>query len=386
MRTLKRYYETDRERILSNCSISGFICQDGERVSGDAIMTSIAVMRDRGNGLGGGFAAYGIYPDMAEHYALHIMYDDSPDRDATERLLREDFDIDEHERIPTRRHPAISDPPAFWRYFVRPKPELLAAYRAQEKTEDDFIVDTAMRINRTIEGAFVVSSGKNMGVFKGVGFPEEIGAFFRLEDYEAYTWTAHGRFPTNTPGWWGGAHPFALLDTTVVHNGEISSYGINMRYLEMFGYSCTMRTDTEVVAYLFDLLLRKHKLPLEVACKVLAPPFWTHIEHMNPKDRELMRALRMVYGSAELNGPFAVIFGKRDLMVGLNDRVKLRPLVAAVKGERLYLSSEECGIREIEPAPDKVWMPLAGEPTVGRLKPGAYERAIGKGTKEVVPA
>ena len=25
------------------------------------------------------------------------------------------------------------------------------------------------------------------------------------------------------PGWWGGAHPFALLDYSVVHNGEISS-------------------------------------------------------------------------------------------------------------------------------------------------------------------
>ena len=28
------------------------------------------------------------------------------------------------------------------------------------------------RINTTISGAYVVSSGKNMGVFKAVGFPK----------------------------------------------------------------------------------------------------------------------------------------------------------------------------------------------------------------------
>jgi glutamate synthase domain-containing protein 1 len=55
------------------------------------------------------------------------------------------------------------------------------------------------------------------------------------------------------PGWWGGAHPFNIFDWTVVHNGELSSYGINRRYLEMYGYKCTLQTDTEVLAYAFDL-------------------------------------------------------------------------------------------------------------------------------------
>jgi predicted glutamine amidotransferase len=87
-----------------------------------------------------------------------------------------------------------------------------------------------------------------MGVFKGVGYPEEIAAFFCLEQYEGYLWTAHGRFPTNTPGWWGGAHPFNILDWTVVHNGEISSYGINRRYLEQFGYQCTMQVFLDITA------------------------------------------------------------------------------------------------------------------------------------------
>ena len=93
-----------------------------------------------------------------------------------------------------------------------------------------------MWVNSKIENAHVFSSGKNMGCFKGVGYPEEIGEYFMLDRlYRAYTWTVHGRFPTNTQAWWGGAHPFSLLDTTVVHNGEISSYGTNRWYLEMYG-------------------------------------------------------------------------------------------------------------------------------------------------------
>jgi len=51
----------------------------------------------------------------------------------------------------------------------------------------------------------VVSSGKDVGVFKGMGYPEDIADYFRIEDYSGYMWAAHNRFPTNTPGWWGGA-------------------------------------------------------------------------------------------------------------------------------------------------------------------------------------
>ena len=198
-----------------------------------------------------------------------------------------------------------------------------------------------MLINSSVDGAFVASSGKNMGAFKGVGFPEEIGHYYLLEEYEGHTWTGHNRFPTNTPGWWGGAHPFTLLDWSIVHNGEISSYGINSRYLEAFGYKCTLGTDTEVAAYLFDLLLRRHKLPLELACKALASPLWTEIDRMPEEEQAVMRSLRAVYGPAMLNGPFAIVLGFNGGMVALNDRIKLRPLVAARQGTKLMVASEE---------------------------------------------
>ncbi len=366
-RKLKRNYEVNlkQDRILSNCGLSGFICEDGRRVSGTDIINSITVLHDRGNGLGGGFAAYGIYPEFKDLYALHLMFDDICDKEDTECLLEQNCVMELEEQIPTKRTPQIVDPPILWRYFVHPEKDVL---EKSELDEDDFMVKLVMQINSQIQGAFVVSSGKNMGAFKGVGFPEDLGVFFRLDEYKAWTWIAHSRFPTNTPGWWGGAHPFTILDWAIIHNGEVSSYGINKRYLEMFGYQCTMMTDTEVMAYLFDLLLRKHELPIEIAALAFASPFWSQIERMSREKQELLQAIRIIYGSALVNGPFAVLLGHRGGLIGLNDRVKLRPLVVGRKDDVLYMSSEECGIREICPDADAVWTPKAGEPVVGKLK------------------
>ena len=147
-----------------------------------------------------------------------------------------------------------------------------------------------VRINKSVDGAFVASSGKDMGAFKGVGYPEDIGAFYRLDEYRAWAWTAHGRFPTNTPGWWGGAHPFTLLNWSVVHNGEVSSYDANRRYVEQFGYSCELQTDTEVITYLFDLLCRRDGLSPEMAAHIMTAPSWDAIDRMPAEDAEIGRA------------------------------------------------------------------------------------------------
>jgi len=352
-------------RNISGCGLSGMMSLTGQRVDGRAIRESIALLHDRANGLGGGFAAYGIYPEFPDHYALHMMYYSGAAKDATERELDHGFDVARDERIPTRLVPTVNDPPLLWRYFVTPRGEAVA--QAQAESEDDFVLRQVMRINAEIADAYVFSSGKNMGAFKGVGHAEDLADFYRIEEYAAYIWVAHGRFPTNTPGWWAGAHPFTLLDWSGVHNGEISSYGSNKRYLEMFGYRCTMRTDTEVMAYLLDLLVRRHGLPVEIACKVISPPFWQSIDRMPPAPRNLYRTLRQVYASALVNGPFAIIFAHREAMVGVNDRIKLRPMVAARKDDFLYLASEEAAVRVLCPHPDLVWSPRAGEPVIGRL-------------------
>ncbi|MBS1333517.1 MAG: hypothetical protein HP049_03525, partial [Clostridiales bacterium] len=231
-------------RIPSGCAIAAVISREGCRMTGEGIIDAMRPMHDRSNGLGGGFAAYGIYPEFRDFYAFHMFFDTRATRKSCEAFLKERFEIVRSEIMPTRKLPAITDEPIIWRYFLAPLRSALACRQLDEKA---FVAETVMKINTEMPGAFVFSSGKNMGTFKAVGFPEDVGVFYRLEEYEGYAWTAHGRYPTNTPGWWGGAHPFALLDYSVVHNGEISSYDANRRYIEMFGYKCNLQTDTEVI-------------------------------------------------------------------------------------------------------------------------------------------
>jgi len=228
-------------RNVSGCAVSGIFSRSGRRFSGKLIIDSITVMRERSNGLGGGFAGYGIYPEYRDFYAFHIFYEDRMAKKECEEYLEEHFDIINLSKIPTRKVPQITDEPLIWRYFVAPLPTKLADSQLDER---EFVVRCVIRINTAINGAYVFSSGKNMGVFKAMGYPEDVGRFYRLEEYEGYCFTAHGRYPTNTPGWWGGAHPFALLDYSVVHNGEISSYDANRRHIEMYGYKCTLQTDS----------------------------------------------------------------------------------------------------------------------------------------------
>jgi glutamate synthase domain-containing protein 1 len=351
------------DKVIDACSLFGAMDTSGKRFSGEGVIRAIANMHFRGNGLGGGFAVYGLYPDYAQLYAFHIMFDSEAGKGRTEEYLRKEFQIAHAEEVPTRTTAAIPSGPIVWRYFLDVPPQKLSG-----KSADDYVVDKVMYINSVLEDSFVFSSGKNMGVFKGVGYPEEIADYFRLDEYEGYLWTTHGRFPTNTKGWWGGAHPFSILDWTVVHNGEISSYGINRRYLEQFGYKCTMETDTEVLAYAVDLLVRRHGLPLELVARVFSPQLWDVIDRQPPDEQKLSRSLRQVYGSLLMNGPFTIIIAHEGEMIGLTDRIRLRPLVVGVKDTMLYLSSEEAAIRLICPDLDQSWSPMGGEPIIGSLK------------------
>ena len=372
---VSNFYSDDK--VIDACSIFGAMDTTGKVFSGKGVIKAITNMHFRGNGLGGGFAIYGLYPEYPEHYVFHIMYLSQEGKAEVESFLRQQFRIAAAEEVPTQPTPAIVNPPLVWRYFLEVLPDTCLG-----QAKDDYVVEMVMRINTGMKDAFVFSSGKNMAVFKGVGYPEEIAEYFCLEQYKGYIWTAHGRFPTNTPGWWGGAHPFNILDWTVVHNGEISSYGINRRYLEEFGYICTLQTDTEVIAYAVDLLVRRHGLPVEIVAKVLAPPFWSDIERLPEGQQRLLRTLRQVYGSLLMNGPFTIIVAHHGEMIGLTDRIRLRPLTVGVKGQMLFLSSEESAIQLVCPDLERSWIPIGGEPVIGRLK--AQSNLVGAGAPVLV--
>lgn len=332
-------------RNASGCAIACIFHRDKQKENGVRIKEAMRLMHDRSNGLGAGFAAYGIYPQYENAYALHVFYDTRAAKQACENKIRESFHIEQAEEIPTKPHPNIKDAPYIWRYFVYPH---------NCENEEQKLVDFVFEIQKEIIGAYLFSCGKNMGVFKGVGYPEDIADFFQLENYDAYTWIAHGRYPTNTPGWWAGAHPFALLDKALVHNGEISSYDANRRYIEMFHYPCNLLTDTEVISYMFDYLQRVKKMTLNECAQIMAAPFWSEIDAMPQEEKRYYTMLRRNFSSLLISGPFSIILGHKDGIFALNDRFKLRALMIAQKENTYYLASEESAIRAIQMDVDSI--------------------------------
>ena len=89
----------DDEKVIDACSIFGAMDRSGRRFSGEGVIKAIANMHDRGNGLGGGLAAYGIYPEYADLYAFHIMYLSCEGKTETEEFLECNFNVIYHEEV-----------------------------------------------------------------------------------------------------------------------------------------------------------------------------------------------------------------------------------------------------------------------------------------------
>ncbi|MDY6965626.1 MAG: glutamine amidotransferase family protein [Halobacteriota archaeon] len=371
-------------RDIEACGIAGLINIDGEREGGRRVVDMITTMTDRENGLGAGYACYGLFPDMADHYCIQLLLDDEEAKDKVEEHFKGVGKIIKDEKVFTRPVKGMKGPyPLVWRFFMEiPKKVVQASPNIEN--EDDYVVDVVMHVNEKIDGAFCMSSGKNMAVFKGNGWSYEIPEFYDLgsDRYKGYMWLSHSRFPTNTPGWWGGAHPFNILGWSLCHNGEITSYGTNKRYVEMGGYKCTLLTDSEVVTYLWDLLCRRHGLPKLIACMAMAPRYYDEILRLPEDQARMMKVLRMTYGRAMINGPFSILVGTdrpTPAMIALTDRKKLRPMIAALSddGNTVFASSEECAMRRIGNI-GEVWAPHTGNPVIIELHKGL----VWKGTEE----
>ena len=158
----------------------------------------------------------------------------------------------------------------------------------------------------------------------------------------------------------------------MVHNGEISSYDANRRCIEMFGYQCTLKTDTEVLAYIMDYLLRRQGLTLEEAASVIAAPFWTTIERKPEEEKRRLTFLRSVFSSLLVTGPFSIVLGYEGGLMALNDRLKLRSMVTGRKDDLVFVASEETAIRAMEPDAEDIRYPAGGEPVIVRVREGCF--------------
>ena len=106
---------------------------------------------------------------------------------------------------------------------------------------------------------------------------------------------------------------------------------------------------------------------MEETSNVIAAPFWSTIAGMDEKRKEQFVFLRKQDAELLITGPFSILLGFEGGLMALNDRLKLRSMVAAEKGDTTYFASEESAIRVIQPNLDRVWSPAGGEPVIVRL-------------------
>ena len=161
-------------------------------------------------------------------------------------------------------------------------------------------------------------------------------------------WATHGA-PTE-----GNAHPHGTARVSVVHNGIIENHAELRAELEAEGQAFSTETDTETVAQLVDLHLKRGMSPVEAAGAAF-------------KRLHGAYALAMIFaGHPELivgaqNGaPLAVGFGEEEMFVG-SDALALAPLTRRIaylrdgdwtvvdrKGARFFDASGQETEREIK--------------------------------------
>ncbi len=345
------------------CGVTGFAAS--VPVAGRHIVTPSIQMHNRGNGKGGGIAAVGLDPEtlgvsreiLDDDYLIQIAYLDTESRRQVEaQFIDPVFRVDHARRQPTVDNwqdipGLVVKPPDVWQYFVRVKPEVIQHFIQQHKlygvawrkVEDEFVAQNCYKLNEAYyaslgeKKAFVMSQGRNMLILKIVGYAEEVAYYYQLLDFKAHIWIAHQRYPTRGRVWHpGGAHPFAALNTALVHNGDFANYFSVSEYLSQRHFYPQFLTDTEVAVLTFDLWHRLYGYPMEYVIESMAPTTERDFDLLSPERQHVYRQLQAANIHGSPDGPWFFIIARSDPerrsfdLIGITDTSMLRPQVFAL--------------------------------------------------------
>jgi glutamate synthase domain-containing protein 1/glutamate synthase domain-containing protein 3 len=345
------------------CGVTGFI--SSIQLSGRHIIKPSIQMHNRGNGKGGGIAAVGLSADdlgvdqniLDTHYLLQIaVLDKKSLHEMEKKFIKPVFEV--HNTAPVTTLDNYRDvtglevkPPDVFRYFVRVKSKVLEKFINENnlhqieagKAEDEFIYQNSWHLNQKYyasmgeKKAFVLSHGRNMMIFKIVGYAEDAARYYMLDIFKAHGWIAHQRYPTKGRVWHpGGAHPFCGLDEALVHNGDFANYHGVSEYLKQNNIFPQFLTDTEVAVLLFDLLNRTFNYPLEYIFEAIAPTTEHDFDRLPPLKQKIYRRIQSSHIHGSPDGPWFFIIARNDVrkkhlqLMGITDTAMLRPQVFAI--------------------------------------------------------
>jgi glutamate synthase domain-containing protein 1/glutamate synthase domain-containing protein 3 len=412
-----------REAAEGGCGVLGLA--SNVPIAGRHVINASQQMHNRGNGKGGGIAVAGLDPVqmrvspevLRRDYLIQVAYIDGKARNEVEReCLLGRFDISEAYPIETvedhRSIPGLEmRPPDVVRYFCRLKPEVLSRFAEENglrhlpsrQVEDEYVYQNTFRLNQRYysslgeKRAFVLCHGRDLLVFKIVGYAEQAIAYYQLDDLTAHVWISHQRYPTKGRIWHpGGAHPFIGVNEALVHNGDFANYHRVTEYLHQRNIVPLFLTDTEVSVLLFDLWDRIYGYPLEVLLEALAPTTERDFDMLPKEKQELYSAIQQTHLHGSPDGPwfFIIARSKPDQqtwqLLGITDTSMLRPQVFALyegeDGVRIGLiASERQAINaclrslsqedsRFQPLADKYWVARGGSYTDG----GAFILTVSK--------
>lgn len=360
-----RYFKS--KEAEGGCGVIGAICS--EKIEGKYLIEPLQQMRNRGNGKGGGIAAVGLDASqvgvskdvLEECYLIQLAFLDVSVREEIERSFLKSFHIFSSYKVEDKNsngsRNSSMERPKVWRYFVRVKQKTLKEFEdskpsfksLEEKVlEDEFVYQNSFKLNKTFyfsylikneqPKAFVLSHGKNLVVFKIVGYGDDVIKHYNLEDMKAHVWIGHHRYPTKGNVWHpGGAHPFVGLHEALVHNGDFANYYSISEYLLQKNIPTLFLTDTEVAVLLFDFWRRTCDYSLEYVIESLAPTTGRDFLMLPRKKQEVYRTLQKINIHASPDGPWFFIIARNDIkdksyqLIGITDTSMLRPQVFSLQ-------------------------------------------------------
>ncbi len=228
--------------------------------------------------------------------------------------------------------------------------------------------------NERVENCYYISSLSNDVLsYKGLVMPEYLPVFYPdLNDpaLESAICVFHQRFSTNTWPQWKLAQPFRYL----AHNGEINTIQGNRNWANARAYKFSSEllpdmealkpivnmtgSDSSSLDNMLDFLL-SGGMDLFRAVRLLIPPAWQNVDHMEP-------ALHAFYEYTSMHmepwdGPAGIVLTDGRHASCVMDRNGLRPARWVMTRDRHITLASEIGVWDYQPA-DVI--------AKGRLRPG----------------
>ncbi|MBI1385024.1 MAG: hypothetical protein GC150_08955 [Rhizobiales bacterium] len=187
------------------------------------------------------------------------------------------------------------------------------------------------RIIETAPGVTVLSVGRSIELYKGVGRPDHIIDRFRLGERSGSHAIAHTRMATESAVTITGSHPYATgEDTCLVHNGSLSNHNRLRENLRKRGESFQTENDTEVAAGYLAWRMREGD--------------------------SLEGAIR--HALDDLDGFYTFAIGTRDGFAVVRDPIACKPAVIAETDEWVAMSSEFRAIARLPGVENaEIWEP-----------------------------